>query len=507
MKSIRIKNLRSLRDTGDVELKPITMLVGANSSGKSTFLRTFPLFKQGLGVNKQGPILWYGNDVDFGSYDEALRRDADAMQFTFKWDNLQSEDHYFAMPSVFNDGMKVECCFNIAPSGYNSFVKEIVLMVDGIQIEVNLSMNKIPVIKIENKTISEIVKFSTRLSYGAILPILHVRPVLKDNVAEEEEAVFPFFYDSFTRSLLSQVEILSREMEGVEYSGEIYSPFLKSEYLLDDIINRSGISLSAKKRAAILQSDSWDAFRKSLIAYHIDDVLEAVDRAMQTEFNGCVYIKPFRAYAERYYRIQNLAVKNLDSDGHNMAMIFENMSRRNALAEFNDWTDINFKFSVKVKRSRGHVSLLIKETNALNYANITDKGFGYSQILPIILSLWQVLKSIEKKSTSHNRPKIIAFEQPELHLHPKLQAMTMDAIITICRKAAELNYDLRFIIETHSPVLINRLGLRIAEDNSLREKASVLVFNEWASDNPSVSVYDNAGYLVNWPLGFFEPDL
>ena len=88
MKSIRIKNLRSLKDTRDVELKPITMLVGANSSGKSTFLRTFPLFKQGLGVNKQGPILWYGNDVDFGSYDEALRRDADAMQFTFKWDMM-----------------------------------------------------------------------------------------------------------------------------------------------------------------------------------------------------------------------------------------------------------------------------------------------------------------------------------------------------------------------------------------------------------------------------------
>ena len=127
MKSIRIRNLRSLKDTGDVELKPITMLVGANSSGKSTFLRTFPLFKQGIGVNKQGPILWYGNEVDFGSYEEALRRESETMQFSFRWDNLQSDSHYFSMPSIFGEGMKVDFSFDVAASGYNSFVKKIVI--------------------------------------------------------------------------------------------------------------------------------------------------------------------------------------------------------------------------------------------------------------------------------------------------------------------------------------------------------------------------------------------
>ena len=507
MKSIRIKNLRSLKDTGDVELKPITMLVGANSSGKSTFLRTFPLFKQGIGVNKQGPILWYGNEVDFGSYEEALRRESETMQFTFKWDTLQSDSHYFSMPLVFEEGMRVDCSFDVAPSGYNSFVKKIVLKVDGIQVELNIAINKIPVVKIEDEIINERIRFSSRISYGVVLPIIHIRPIQNNISEEDDESFYEFFYESFVRKALSQVEILSDKLKGIEYGGDLHSPFLKSEQLLDDIINRSGISLSKKQHSAILRSDSWDIFRKSLIAYYIDDVLEAIDKVMQAEFNGCVYIKPFRAYAERYYRIQNLAVKNLDSDGHNMAMIIENMSRRNALMEFNEWTETNFKFTVKVKRSRGHVSLLIKETNAPDYSNITDKGFGYSQILPIILSLWQVLKSIEKKATSQNRSKIVAYEQPELHLHPKLQAMIMDVIIAICHKAMSLNYDLRFIIETHSPVLINRLGLRIAEDSTLRDKASVLVFNEWASNNPEVSSYDNAGYLVNWPLGFFEPDL
>lgn len=42
--SIKIENLRSLKDTEFVQLKKLNILLGTNSSGKSTFLRSFPLF-------------------------------------------------------------------------------------------------------------------------------------------------------------------------------------------------------------------------------------------------------------------------------------------------------------------------------------------------------------------------------------------------------------------------------------------------------------------------------
>jgi len=48
MDAIRIENLRSLTDTGFVELKPLILLVGQNSSGKSSFLRFFPLLRQSI---------------------------------------------------------------------------------------------------------------------------------------------------------------------------------------------------------------------------------------------------------------------------------------------------------------------------------------------------------------------------------------------------------------------------------------------------------------------------
>lgn len=61
LKSIRIENLRSLTDTGNIELKPLTILVGKNSVGKSTFARTFPLLRQTCEAQKS--LLYFGMDV------------------------------------------------------------------------------------------------------------------------------------------------------------------------------------------------------------------------------------------------------------------------------------------------------------------------------------------------------------------------------------------------------------------------------------------------------------
>ena len=48
MDSIRVERLRCLADTGDIKIKPLTILLGQNSSGKSSFLRVFPLLKQSI---------------------------------------------------------------------------------------------------------------------------------------------------------------------------------------------------------------------------------------------------------------------------------------------------------------------------------------------------------------------------------------------------------------------------------------------------------------------------
>ncbi|TQQ21711.1 AAA family ATPase, partial [Vibrio cholerae] len=51
LRSIRVRNFRSFSNSDKnsfIEIKPLTVLLGKNSSGKSSFLRTFPLLRQSV---------------------------------------------------------------------------------------------------------------------------------------------------------------------------------------------------------------------------------------------------------------------------------------------------------------------------------------------------------------------------------------------------------------------------------------------------------------------------
>src|SRR5690606_38082076 len=74
LRAVRLANLRSLGDTGKLALRPLTMLVGANSSGKSTLLRFFPLLRQTDSEESGSPLLFFGADVDFGEFKDAIGR-------------------------------------------------------------------------------------------------------------------------------------------------------------------------------------------------------------------------------------------------------------------------------------------------------------------------------------------------------------------------------------------------------------------------------------------------
>ena len=72
MDSIRIKNLRSIVDSGDIHLSNINILLGKNSSGKSSFLRLFPLLKETSRHELRAPILWFDENYDFGDFSTTI---------------------------------------------------------------------------------------------------------------------------------------------------------------------------------------------------------------------------------------------------------------------------------------------------------------------------------------------------------------------------------------------------------------------------------------------------
>ncbi|BAK15701.1 uncharacterized conserved protein [Solibacillus silvestris StLB046] len=115
-------------------------------------------------------------------------------------------------------------------------------------------------------------------------------------------------------------------------------------------------------------------------------------------------------------------------------------------------------------------------------------GFGISQILPIITMI-----------LSSKKNDIILIENPEVHLHPKLQSLFIDLCL------AAINQNRKLIIETHSEHMINRLRRNIKENPNLLEYVNVYFFESDSNGTNVTEVQiDSNGKIEYWPKDFFD---
>ena len=150
---------------------------------------------------------------------------------------------------------------------------------------------------------------------------------------------------------------------------------------------------------------------------------------------------------------------------------------------------------IKIKKDKYIGQLLYKTPNSKHWYNLSEASSGFLQLLPIIF------KALEKNE--------LLIEQPELHLHPKLQSKLAEFFVDICR-----GYYMH-IIETHSEHIIRKIQILIARDHN-RKKTLGLINNIkvyfLSKDDTGLSSIkemklDNLGKFINeWPQGFFDTD-
>jgi hypothetical protein len=72
---IKVAGFKSISDEQGIEIRPLTILAGANSSGKSSIMQPVLLLKQTLEASYDpGPLLLHGPNVKFTSADQLLSR-------------------------------------------------------------------------------------------------------------------------------------------------------------------------------------------------------------------------------------------------------------------------------------------------------------------------------------------------------------------------------------------------------------------------------------------------
>jgi len=102
-------------------------------------------------------------------------------------------------------------------------------------------------------------------------------------------------------------------------------------------------------------------------------------------------------------------------------------------------------------------------------ANITDVGYGVSQILPILV---QILNPSVSKNDQHTTRSFFSLlQQPEIHLHPRAQAEFSSLLIELANKG-----DQSFIVETHSDYMLDRARIEIRNGNIRPEDVSLIYF-------------------------------
>ncbi len=122
--------------------------------------------------------------------------------------------------------------------------------------------------------------------------------------------------------------------------------------------------------------------------------------------------------------------------------------------------------------------------------DLTHVGVGVSQVLPIV-----VLALLAPAGST------LIFEQPELHLHPRVQSRLADFFLSMTLLSKQC------IVETHSEHIISRLRQRVATAASDQFAQKITIYFVEALGGKSLYKkikINHYGSISEWPRGFFD---
>ncbi|MEG3933946.1 MULTISPECIES: DUF3696 domain-containing protein [unclassified Microcoleus] len=484
LENISLENFKGFKNLQDLNVKPITILCGTNSCGKSSILQSILLLKQTLESQDPNQILLLnGRFVNLGSFENIIfEKNLDnrlVFEFTFKLHNENEES-----PNYINTIQLRRLLIDFAP-------KIGLLQTEDILIYIKLVV-KTPKLKIKNRIKSK----------------NHIKRITVEQLQFRIETI-----DSDKQKIPgSSIDIqlvVDKDLYTVSWQN------IKNRIRRDEESSQDG-RLTAKVEFtnlfsflsfSVSETDSTSLTGLSDIAFSFDRINNLFKRL----FSSYSYIGPLKKGPSRRY-INEQEKTEIGVEGENAAYIYstdkdqtisnhyfydtksnsfkqkKEMTLSNAVEE---WLDLMNIKGFKSELSNEIVYLNLNSNSASKTrVSIADVGFGVSQIFPILL---EGLRMPQRHT--------LLLEQPEIHLHPNLQMQLSDYFIALALSGKKV------MVETHSDHIINRLVRRIVEDDTGTLKDLIGIYFISATDSGSVyeevCIDENFG-VTNWPVDFFD---
>ncbi len=237
-------------------------------------------------------------------------------------------------------------------------------------------------------------------------------------------------------------------------------------------------------------------YRSGLV--EVQEVALKFEEAFKNLFSRILYLGPLREHPRHRYIWDGDHPKGIGQEGEKAisALLSGRIRHLSIDEQILNWLQrlelINSYNLRPVSDTGRDYEFLVKKYKDAPEVRLTDVGFGVSQVLPVLILCYYAPQG-----------SILILEQPEAHLHPKVQSELADVLIDVVK-----NRKVQIILESHSAHLLHRLQRRIAEEQMSAEDTALYFcqINDGTSEIEQLDV-DEYGNIRNWPQNFFGDDL